>query len=133
LAAVRIALVGTTADFWGFGPRPSLPINHLLCENRRTAGRIGEDRLKEDQGVISALAFSKDAHFLAAASWNGTITIWDLSSGSLLHRLEGNTKAVVAVQFSPEGQELYARSVDGAIREWRIPDGELVRIFEAPQ
>ena len=43
---MRIDLVGTTADFRGFGPRPSLPINHLLCENRTTAGRIGEDGLK---------------------------------------------------------------------------------------
>jgi hypothetical protein len=31
---VRIDLVGTTADSRGFGPQPSLPINHLLCENR---------------------------------------------------------------------------------------------------
>jgi hypothetical protein len=42
---VRIDLVGTTADFRAFGPRRSLPINHLLCENSRTAGRIGEDGL----------------------------------------------------------------------------------------
>jgi hypothetical protein len=42
---VRIDLVGTTADFRGFGPPPSLPINHLLCKNRRTASRIGEDGL----------------------------------------------------------------------------------------
>src|SRR5262245_35815729 len=45
LAAVRIDLVGTTAVFCRFGPRPSLPINHLLYANRRTAGRIGEDGL----------------------------------------------------------------------------------------
>ena len=42
---MRIDLVGTTADLRGFGPRPSLPIKHLLCENRQTAGRIGEDGL----------------------------------------------------------------------------------------
>jgi hypothetical protein len=30
------------ADFRGFGSRPSLPINHLHCENRRTQGRIGQ-------------------------------------------------------------------------------------------
>ena len=42
-----IDLVGTTADFRGFGPRPSLPINHLLCENPQTAGRIGQDGLGE--------------------------------------------------------------------------------------
>jgi hypothetical protein len=45
LAAVRIDLVGTTADFRGFSPSLPFPINHLLCENRRTASRIGEDGL----------------------------------------------------------------------------------------
>jgi hypothetical protein len=35
-------LVGTTADFWRFGLRHPLPLNHLPGENRETAGRIGE-------------------------------------------------------------------------------------------
>jgi hypothetical protein len=35
-------LVGTTADFRRFGHPQPLPINHLLCENRRTQGRMGE-------------------------------------------------------------------------------------------
>jgi hypothetical protein len=42
LAALRIDLVGTTADLRRFGPPYSLPRNDLLCENRGTAGRIGE-------------------------------------------------------------------------------------------
>ena len=39
---MRIGLVGTTADFRGFAQPPSLLINHLLRENCRTEGRIGE-------------------------------------------------------------------------------------------
>src|SRR6516165_9087785 len=39
---MRIDLVGTTADFRRFGHPQTLPINHLLCENRRTQGRMGE-------------------------------------------------------------------------------------------
>src|SRR5438132_4934329 len=54
---MRIDLVGTTADFRGFGPPPSLPINHLLCENPQTAGRIGEDGLVVRKGFISAVGF----------------------------------------------------------------------------
>src|SRR5215472_4591807 len=34
--------IASTADFWGFGPHPSLLINHLHCESRRTQGRIGQ-------------------------------------------------------------------------------------------
>jgi hypothetical protein len=54
---MRIDLVGTTADFRGFGPRRSLPINHLLRENRQTAGRIGQDGL---DGIIDG-----DRYFLS--------------------------------------------------------------------
>jgi Helix-turn-helix domain len=49
LAALRIDLVGTTADFRRPGPQRSLPINHLASENRGTAGRIGEVRLTPHQ------------------------------------------------------------------------------------
>jgi len=42
---LRIDLVGTTADFRHPGSRYALPLNHLLGENRETAGRIGEVRL----------------------------------------------------------------------------------------
>src|SRR6516162_6738562 len=44
-------MAGTTADFRCFGPRHPLPINHLLCENRRTQGRIGEVRLSRAGAV----------------------------------------------------------------------------------
>jgi hypothetical protein len=47
-------LVGTTADFRRFGHPQPLPINHLLCENRRTQRRIGE------VGLASAGIFAED-------------------------------------------------------------------------
>src|SRR5215472_9423452 len=34
--------IASTADFRRFGPPQPLPVNHLLCENCRTQGRIGE-------------------------------------------------------------------------------------------
>jgi hypothetical protein len=72
LAAVRIDLVGTTADFRAFGPLRSLPINHLLCENRRTAGRTGEAGIS-----LPAVARSAIAHEIGhaiAPSHNGDAT-----------------------------------------------------------
>jgi hypothetical protein len=47
---VRIGLVGTTPGFRRFGPPHSLPCNDLLCENRGTAGRIGEVGLRVAAG-----------------------------------------------------------------------------------
>src|SRR6185437_7876233 len=61
LAAVRIDLVGTTADFWRFGLRHPLPLNHLPGENRETAGRIGEVGLSLETTLDDAI---------------GVITVW---------------------------------------------------------
>jgi hypothetical protein len=51
---MRIDLVGTTADFRRFGHPQPLPINHLLCENRRTQGRMGEVGLM----ILTAICIS---------------------------------------------------------------------------
>jgi hypothetical protein len=48
LAALRIDLVGTTANFRRFRSPQPLPINHLLGENCGTQGRIGEVGLNAD-------------------------------------------------------------------------------------
>src|ERR1700739_879401 len=67
---MRIDLVGTTADFRRFGPPQPLPINHLLCENRRTQGRIGEvglsTRRDEEprQGLFAQLPYAADGAWL---------------------------------------------------------------------
>ena len=45
MAALRIDLVATTADFRRPDPRHPLPLNNLPDENPGTAGRIGEVRL----------------------------------------------------------------------------------------
>src|SRR6516162_9772218 len=44
--------IASTADFRRFGHPQTLPINHLLCENRRTQGRMGE------VGLTIALAYA---------------------------------------------------------------------------
>ena len=90
---MRIDLVGTTADFRGFGPRRSLPINHLLCENRQTAGRIGQD------GLVAAAIRTAQArepakqHRIAIVIPAGDVAvISETSSDTLLRRLYQPTK-----------------------------------------
>jgi len=62
LAAVRIDLVGTTADFRRFGPQRSLPFNDLPSENPGTAGRIGEVGLghKKIESTVRYLGIEVD-------------------------------------------------------------------------
>src|SRR6516165_3462393 len=52
--------IASTADFRGFGPRPSLLINHLHCAIRRTQGRIGQ------VGLDRGRALARRQHALRA-------------------------------------------------------------------
>jgi hypothetical protein len=87
-------LVGTTADFRRFGHPQPLPINHLLCENRRTQGRMGEVGLgpplppgKVDEAAVISLPEIDQQEFDRLLSTDqgirisGTITYSDAYKG----------------------------------------------------
>jgi hypothetical protein len=72
---MRIDLVGTTADFRRFGHPQPLPINHLLCENRRTQGRMGEVGLdafrKQHEDTIDIQFSAEPPHNLEIVAQTG--------------------------------------------------------------
>ncbi|MCP4683919.1 MAG: hypothetical protein GY867_00590 [bacterium] len=76
-------------------------------------------------------AFSPNGDIVASgAVWNGTVKLWRVSDGTLLHSLEGHTSAVSSVAFSPDGTVLASTGLDGTIKLWRVSDGSLLRILE---
>jgi WD40 repeat protein len=62
-------------------------------------------------GVGPNYAVSPDGTRLASfrstpAVTSGEIEVWDLTTGQLLHRLQGHSSAVTRVTFSPDGKRL---------------------------
>jgi WD40 repeat protein len=80
-------------------------------------------------GVVD-LAFSSDASRLATASHDGTVRIWDPSSGGQLAVLHGHDAAVRSVAFSPDGSRLASVGVEGTVRLWALDLDDLVDIAE---
>ena len=75
-----------------------------------------------DQEVNSA--FSRDDKFLATASVDGGVRVWDVDNASLLTSLSGHHALVEHVEFSPADDTLLTASHDGTARLWDI-DGIL--------
>jgi WD40 repeat protein len=73
--------------------------------------------------AVSSVAFSPDGKLLASGSWDKTIKLWDVASGSLVRTLSGHTSGVRSVAFSPDGRLL----ASGSCRE-RIGTGIIVCI-----
>ncbi|WP_239162825.1 NB-ARC domain-containing protein, partial [Paractinoplanes rishiriensis] len=70
------------------------------------------------QGGTTAVAISPDATWLATASDDRTVRIWDPATGQTRARLTGHTESVTAVAVAPGSAWLATASRDGTVRIW---------------
>ena len=77
------------------------------------------------KGVVCCVAFSPDGERLASASMDGTLTVWDASTGGKIRTLKGGT----SVCFSPDGKRIASASWDlfghklGEVKVWDARTG----------
>jgi WD40 repeat protein len=84
-------------------------------------------------GEPSRIAFSPNGRYLAVASWNSTITIWDVHTRRALHVLAGHTLGVDGVAYSPDGRLLASVGLDDTLRVWDPSSGRVLRVWREQQ
>jgi WD40 repeat protein len=105
-----------------YGPDGSLAVsngNEVLvwpADNTSTPKRL-------DAKSIADLAFSPDGNSLAAASIDGSATVWKLSSSAQPLSLPGDRK-LYAIAFSPDGSVIATGDEDGTIKLWAAGSGK---------
>ncbi len=125
--------------------------------------RTGQYRIfyKANEKPIHAIAFSPDGNMLAAGSCaeaespgggyclKGNVTLWEISTGQIIHTFEGHSREVLSLAFCPDGTKLasgggtrsHAYSYNGqtlsseedaeesAVRVWDISSGDILYTF----
>lgn len=71
---------------------------------------------------------SADGDKIYSGSWDGTIKIWDISSGLCLQTLNGHKDAITCVIV--DGDYIYSSSVDRTVRVWLLKTGAEVLKLE---
>jgi len=94
-------------------------------------------QLERPKGMFTAITFSPDGANLAAANYirtgggglcnwptgKGTISLWDVATGSMRHELEGSMYEIFVLAFSPDGRTLVSGDIRNGIKFWKMDSG----------
>jgi WD40 repeat protein len=80
-------------------------------------------RLRGHDDIVMSLAFGPEGWPLVSGSLDGTVRVWDETSGEATRILSGHVGGVHDVAVDPTRTLVAAGAGDGAVRLWRLPDG----------
>jgi WD40 repeat protein/DNA-binding XRE family transcriptional regulator len=92
----------------------------------RNAGQTLHRAWQAHNHTIVTIAISPDERYLATASWEGGLTVWDLARGfsiwttCLIH-------PVWVLAFAPDGRTLVSAGLDGQIHLWDVATGGVLQ------
>ena len=80
--------------------------------------------------TASSLSFSADSKLLLSGDQDGTVKLWDVSSGRLLRTFARHSREVQYVEFLEDNKRIISASKDKTIKIWDTETGELLHAAE---
>jgi WD40 repeat protein len=75
--------------------------------------------------VSSIAMLTGSLPWMATASWDKTVKLWDYVSGQEVGKLEGNTDRITSITVSPDGRSVVTGAVDHSFRLFKLSDHTL--------
>eukprot|EP00850_Spirogloea_muscicola_P026201 SM006054S19560 [mRNA] locus=s6054:1:450:- [translate_table: standard] len=79
---------------------------------------VAKRRLTGHGGFVQDVVISSDGQFALSGSWDGTLRLWDLNTGTTTRRFVGHQKDVLSVAFSTDNRQIVSGSRDRTIKLW---------------
>jgi WD40 repeat protein len=120
-----------SADFSPDGTMIACP--SALASADKTVGKVDLYKLQDGSLVkslvsekaaatsfLESVTFSPDGHWLAAADWNGTVSLWNVASGQRKQISVRTSAGVLSAAFTPEGGTLATGGEDKILHLWKL-------------
>lgn len=88
-------------------------------------------RLDGHKAAVYDVAWLPDGKSLVSASFDQTLKLWDVGSGSVIRTMNGHTGIVLCAAVSPDGTLIASGASDNSIRLWEVPQNDPTRTFKA--
>ena len=76
--------------------------------------------MKGHKDEVNSVAFSPNGKYLATASWDHLIKLWNLATFEEIETLRGHTSYARTVEFMPDGVTVISGSEDTTLRIWNV-------------
>lgn len=80
---------------------------------------------------INDVAWSRTAEYIATASDDKTLRLWDSQTGDALVEFKGHNNFVFALNFNPQSNLIVSGSFDETVKLWDIRSGDCVATIPA--
>jgi len=80
--------------------------------------------------AVTSIAFSPDGQTLVSGSYDKTVQLWDVATGTELRAFIGHDSYVASVAFSPDGKTLASGSYDYTVQIWDVATGAKLRTLK---
>ena len=90
------------------------------------------DTLSSHTTNVRSVAISPDGKTLASGSEDGTVKLWDISTGKVLTSFD-HSGLITAVGFTADGRAVIGCSSDSGMKLWDIETGELLHRMNGTQ
>lgn len=78
----------------------------------------------------SVRALAAEGSTLVSGSYDCTVRVWNIVTGTLVHRLQGHAQKVYSVVLDKERNQCMSGSMDSYVRIWSLEDGSCLHVLE---
>jgi WD40 repeat protein len=107
---------------------PEANIYFWNYQTRLLVGKVEQEQLDNNINILD-LTFHPSGRWLAIASFDPDIRIWDMENKECYRKLKGHKNQNWTVNFHPQGDLLASGGEDYTVRLWHIHTGECIRVL----